>query len=230
MEFISIEAIPAWFAIFATLVYAAGFVIEFTFFNSMGIKESVSEIFKAKYIYIGLLCIQLPISMGVVIIGYFRIKRKGDQKNNARAYLPTVFLILNLLLAFYFLTAFCDPDFFRKNQVPIGALFSCMMIGLVFIREVQDWSQDGSRKLIVSQDPFHNLKKLSEENGVLFVPKRLAYWFLVISLNKISPKRWEHIRWGLFLTSAIMTGYILGPLKTLFWEMLQQGAWLSRRF
>lgn len=43
-KFISAEAIPAWFALVAGLIYATGFLIEFTFLSSMGIKESVTEV------------------------------------------------------------------------------------------------------------------------------------------------------------------------------------------
>jgi hypothetical protein len=226
IEFISLEALPTWFAVLAGLFYATGFLIEFTFLNSMGIQESVIEVFKAKYIYVGLLCLQLPVGIGVLVIGYFRLRRQIKTGVNRKAYLPTVLLIINLLIAFYFLITFCDPDFFHKNEILIGVLFGSITIGIALVREIEDWSRDEKRMRIVKEDPFHNISKLHKENGYAFVFKRFAYWFVVVSLNSITDKVWKRIRWGILIVSVVLTTWIFEPLVPLFWQMLEQGAWL----
>ncbi|MEY2511031.1 MAG: hypothetical protein QOE26_1794 [Verrucomicrobiota bacterium] len=67
--------IPYWFAAIAGLVYATGFLVEFTFQHALGITTSL-DVFKAKYIYIGLQCLQFPASVVLLLFGFWRNKNK----------------------------------------------------------------------------------------------------------------------------------------------------------
>ena len=62
----TLKALPYCLAITAGLFYATGFLVEFTFFNSIGIKDAGSDVFKAKYIYVGILALILPLTASVV--------------------------------------------------------------------------------------------------------------------------------------------------------------------
>lgn len=70
-----LNSLPAWFAVGAALIYAAGFLVEFTFLNFMGVRNTGSEIFKAKYIYVGLLCILFPICITLIVVSGWRMWR-----------------------------------------------------------------------------------------------------------------------------------------------------------
>jgi hypothetical protein len=70
--------IPYWFAATAGLIYATGFLVEFTFQHSLGITSSL-DVFKAKYIYVGLQCLQLPASVIFLFFGFWRAKSKQWQ-------------------------------------------------------------------------------------------------------------------------------------------------------
>lgn len=69
------RSLPYWFAAVAGLIYGTGFLIEFTFMNSLGIRNAGTDVFKAKYIYIGILSLQFPASIAVTILGYIRLLR-----------------------------------------------------------------------------------------------------------------------------------------------------------
>jgi|GEM_PF-4458616 len=122
LSFEELQAIPAWFAVVAGLIYATGFLIEFTFLNSMGIRESVTEVFKAKYIYVGLLCWVFPISAGLMVFGVSRREHriKNEKKISPSAktglhWTTTVLLIL-LVFNFYLFICFSPPGFFYSRQ------------------------------------------------------------------------------------------------------------------
>ncbi len=67
---IFIKMPPQWFAIIAALIYATGFLIEFTFFESLGVRGAASDIFKARYIHIGILFLQFPASIVALTLSY----------------------------------------------------------------------------------------------------------------------------------------------------------------
>jgi len=47
----------------AALSYATGFLVVFTFLERFGIRESATDVFKAKYIYVGILHLWLPLTV-----------------------------------------------------------------------------------------------------------------------------------------------------------------------
>lgn len=122
---------PYWFAVIASLVYGTGFLIDYTFYNSMGIRESSEEVFKAKYIYIGALCLYGPIAFGSLIIGY--INAKQSPKHDGKLYLCSIATIAMQLFSIYMLIAFSRPGYFLDHERWIGMMFFIMAL-LTLIR------------------------------------------------------------------------------------------------
>lgn len=63
-----VDKLPQWFAVLVGLVYGTGFLIAFCFANYIGIRGAVVEGLKAKYVHVGLLCLQGPLSVGIVLL------------------------------------------------------------------------------------------------------------------------------------------------------------------
>ena len=67
--------------ILGAFAYVAGFLIDYTFSNSFFIRDSSVEIFKAKYIYTGLLFLQFPLSILAVAYTFRKIEKKYEEFN-----------------------------------------------------------------------------------------------------------------------------------------------------
>ena len=117
------QTLPYYFAAAAGLVYAVGFLVEFTFMNSLGITDNLIEPFKAKYIYIGFLCLQYPASMILMLLCLLKLRRGITRNINGSSrtpsteesirlsvYGPSASLFAIFLTAFYLLIAFARHD------------------------------------------------------------------------------------------------------------------------
>jgi len=146
-KFFSAESLPALFAVVLGSIYATGFLVQFTFLNSMGIKESVTEVFKAKYIYLGLLCWQFPVCAALMLFGYFGYLRKKKCRAQSAAdasprktllYFPSIFMMLLLLLTFYLIMIISPPGFFHRKQGIIFGFFAFVIVSFLIIRLFED--------------------------------------------------------------------------------------------
>jgi hypothetical protein len=62
---------PEWFLAVAALIYATGFLVVFTFFAALGIREAGTEFFKVKYVHVGILCLIIPVLVGMPTYSFF---------------------------------------------------------------------------------------------------------------------------------------------------------------
>lgn len=144
-------SIPYWSAAIAGIIYGTGFLIEYTFLESMGINDPV-EGFKAKYVYVGLLCLQFPVSVCLLFVGYFRINRatgnshSQEPPRNTRAYRSALCLTFLLLFNFYLLTTFARPGTFQDNRLEITTVFMLYLVMLA-IRCLEDKIHRAAKKL-----------------------------------------------------------------------------------
>jgi hypothetical protein len=198
--------LPYWFAAIAGFIYATGFLIEFTFLNSLGVSEAGTDVFKAKYIYVGLLCLQLPISAGALILGFARMKRhaasthtKADDKRLA-AYKPSLISMLVLVSTFYLLIAFSrsGQGAFHDYQLAVGSLFAVVILGLVAARG--------------AEDKLDQLRKDRKWNSAL---KKLG----------LTDRVWTRIRWLLAFVALALMIYIFWFLVPLLVEMFIAGGY-----
>lgn len=148
------KLLPYWFTLGAAMVYATGFIIEFTFSNSLGIRDATDEPFKAKYIYVGFLCLHPPVTLIVFILGYFRIKKEmASRPANSTAikiFAPSSALLILLMLTFDLMLAFSRPepgmDPFHEHPCWFFILFAAVLWGLVYLRQAEDWLEAWVRK------------------------------------------------------------------------------------
>lgn len=159
---IFIERLPQWFAVIAALVYATGFLIEFTFFDFLGVRGAANDIFKARYIHVGFLFLQFPASILALILAYIKLRaivkkatkkakfnHKSKQPSDAsltlsnkklgeiKLYTTSILLLGTLLGGFYLMVTFARPGVFSNNQIWISAFFFIIIIGLIAIRELE---------------------------------------------------------------------------------------------
>jgi hypothetical protein len=123
------RTVPYYFAALAGLIYAAGFLIEFSFMNSLGVEDSLVESIKAKHIYIGVLCLFFPVSVILIVLAISRLRRnlrqttRLDDKLRYRMYIPNSILFTIFLAAFYGLIGIARPSTFSEHEVAFGLLF-----------------------------------------------------------------------------------------------------------
>src|SRR6185369_7036874 len=200
------RVVPYWFAALAGLIYAAGFLVDFTFLSVLGIRETMAEAFKAKYVYVGLLCLQFPVSVAVVILGFARIMRsmKLDRIEGTKVgrFLPSMLLIMNLLFVFYLLIGFARSKMgtFYEHEGVFSLIFALTVIGLILARNLEDWIADK--------------RKESRSQRIRWLLSIFGVWF------------WNAVRWLLFVLSSALTIIAFWHLWPMLWEMLWQGGYL----
>jgi hypothetical protein len=57
--------VPEWFLAVAAFVYATGFLVVFTYFESFGVREAGGDFFRVKYVHVGILCL---LFMGIIAV------------------------------------------------------------------------------------------------------------------------------------------------------------------
>jgi hypothetical protein len=240
----SIESLPAWVALSAGIVYATGFLIQFTYLNSIGIKESVTEPFKAKYIYLGLLCWQFPLCVALLLVGCGLAKSRAQREHEAvtsagihrtpeeekkhktedsdtRVYWASMLIFVILLFIFYLFMLFSPPGFFFARQRWVVGFCIFVYIALNALRRTENWIE-----AVVTSEP--TLKKtlghLIPNSDHLTVGKMIrvalfvvALGLMVFTFDPFDPKKFWAKLFEMFLNEGYWYFVFLGIAASLFW-------------
>ena len=90
------------------VVYAAGFLVVLNFLDRFGIREAGSDLWKTRYIHIGILSLAFPVIFNGTILSliYLIFHGKFDKTIMRQRLLPIGLLVTNLELVSYFLITF----------------------------------------------------------------------------------------------------------------------------
>jgi hypothetical protein len=149
-----IEKLPQWFTVFAALIYGTGFLIEFTFFDLLGVRGAANDFFKARYIHVGCLFLQFPASLLALVLAFVKMKavvkeaRKKDKDalaavsvverlQDIELFTASILLLATLLSGFYLLITFARPGLFAENQLWVSVFFFVIIFGMTGIRELE---------------------------------------------------------------------------------------------
>jgi hypothetical protein len=162
--------IPQWFIPSVGLIYATGFLINITFLDRFGLRESSGEFFKVKYLHAGILFWLIPIIILAPVYGFYMIWRLGKDAVNKgqqvfKVYVPSAILVTNLLFVFYVFAVFTPPGTATRREFVIPVMFIATVVGIVATRF-------GTGKLIE--------KGLSESTGVMLTV--WVRWILCIGI------------------------------------------------
>lgn len=136
----SVDKIPQWFIPFVGFVYATGYLIVFRFLNRFGLRDTSGDLFKAKYIYVGLMYLAfagVPITLFYIFlfIGRLKQEKKITERSGIFADLtPTIILFLNLVLILAILVLFAPPGFATQRQNVIPLIFLITLLGPIVIQ------------------------------------------------------------------------------------------------
>jgi hypothetical protein len=162
LEWEHVETALKLFALGVGLAYATGYLVVLTFLNEYGIHEAGGEVFKLRYIYVGALCLALPVVMACILQGLF----SGSHKIPADAPAPTfrhflgrlfapaenmpvplLLMLVNLSFVFYCIIAFGRPGLFAAKQMLVDFLYAPLLATL-FLRLIVGKEKLWSRPLI----------------------------------------------------------------------------------
>ncbi len=137
-----LDKAPEWFLATAGLIYATGFLVVFTFFARLGIREAGTEFFKVKYVHVGILCLIIPTltALSTFALSYMSRmdseKKHDGQAGEIHIYLPSVVLTLNLIATFYIYVMFSPPGYFRTRGHLIPLIFGITLLGLAAVQQL----------------------------------------------------------------------------------------------
>jgi hypothetical protein len=199
----SLHLLPSFFFAAVALTYATGFLTVFCYFDSIGLKGTSIDSFKAKYIYVGLLALELPLGAIALVLAYrfmwaqrLRLLKKEDS-----FYVSAPALLGLMAVVFYLLIAFARPGVFYAREWQIFFFFSDIIISVVGLRVFEEMGQNTDRWPRCSQR----------------LRKRFA---------KITTARWERLRLYGLLIAAVLALSIFWDHIPLFFEMTVRGGYL----
>jgi hypothetical protein len=191
-----------WLAAIAAIVYATGFLIEFTFLSSFGIRDAATDLFKAQYIYIGTLCLGFPTAVGIVFVRYFRLRKPDEAERKGTS---SFFLAMSLYLAFYLLVAFSPRRLFEEHQWGIFILFCVNMTGVLLTHDAEAAikEREGWKKLS-DMLGFADTFWLVLRRGLLFASLAL----IVFIFWSVWTPLWTMVHEGAWLYVALVSNVI----------------------
>jgi hypothetical protein len=123
-DWTAVEKIPVCVAVFAGLVFTTGFIVEISFLDRFGLRETGVEFFKAKYLHVGILDLLFSCLVAVpcyaIIYLHFRTRKHAvkvryavDKTTGLPPFvlnLPMACLAVNLLLLIYIFAVLAPPS------------------------------------------------------------------------------------------------------------------------
>ncbi|MGP8199473.1 MAG: hypothetical protein ACLQU4_08230 [Limisphaerales bacterium] len=214
-----VGTIPYNFAAVAGLAYAVGFLVEFTFMNSIGAKDSLTEPFKAKHIYIGILCLLFPASVITIILAAARMRQSVRDATSVadklryRMYAPNAALYIIFLFAFYGLIGIARPNTFSEHEKAFAVLFGLALLGPILVHLFHMRIAD----LIESPTPSAAEDK---DEAVRIAVKATIARALIASHFQVGTL------WAMAGLAFCLTVYVFSGLRHDIWEMLGEGGYL----
>ncbi len=236
--------IPAWAAVVAGIIYSTGFLIDTTFLHSMGIEEPNLEAFKAKYIYIGLVALQFPLTAGLLFLGLTEARKQNPA---IPIHTPTVWIIFVLLLSFFLLNTFTTADFFSAHKIELALLFFFGTGNVLWLRMIDDnrllsncqpttkrefqvWFVIAFSGLMAGVALFKELAFLHVFTLALVIafcykarkdPRPPKVWFIDFSW----PER-NALRYSILIIMSLWMIFVFRDLWPLLFNMAYYGAWI----
>ena len=102
-----VAVLPQYFVACIALLYASGFLVTLAFHDRFGIRETATELWRARYIHIGILALVFPVILNGTVFASWHISRHprsdltlGQMRQRT---LPTLLLLINLEIVCYWL-------------------------------------------------------------------------------------------------------------------------------
>jgi len=155
------------FAVLACLVCGVGFLIQYTFFNTLGVADPLADPLQVTFAYVGLLFFALPLGIGMTLFSYYKSLKPYfyDPFEAAKSHRVTLSFILQLvffLFAFDLLIGFSRPGMgdFSEHR---GAYF--WLVGLTIILAMVRSLEDSVRESTNVQPAPTTLTKTTAPAG-----------------------------------------------------------------
>ena len=217
-----LSLIPQYFIGFIALLYASGFLVTMAFFDRYGIRESGSDLWKARYIHIGILVLSFPfiINATVFSLRYIMQHPRADLNvKDMRARLwPILLLLINLEITCYMiimLTSGGQPGSPAVGLHAIQWILGITLIGVPAIllierftvRFINNFTREDKKR-----EALNIPHKLTVFLRWLLIPVIASFdiWFIVDFVNHLGGM----IIWlvCLYLGFSLIFGIIFGTL------------------
>jgi hypothetical protein len=105
-----LELLPQYVVAGSAIIYAAGFLVVLAFLDRFGIRDAGAEMWKAKYIHVGILCLAFPFIVNGTILSLIHLIFHGkfNQSIMWQRLLPVGLLVINLEIACFVLIMLTD--------------------------------------------------------------------------------------------------------------------------
>lgn len=102
-----VALLPQYFIAFIALLYASGFLVTLAFHDRFGIRETATELWRARHIHIGILALVFPVILNGTVFASWYISRHPRRdltlQQMRQRTLPTLLLLVNLEIVCYWL-------------------------------------------------------------------------------------------------------------------------------
>jgi len=133
-----LETISRLVVAIGALIYATGFLVVITFLGKMGIRD-FGDIFRAKYIHVGMLYWLIPVLPGGPILAFFALKRQQTLRRTKELMRPSsLFLTIQLVIFIYVVVLIARPEFVHLESHWIAGTLLWTVVGMRIINAAAD--------------------------------------------------------------------------------------------
>ena len=209
-----VESIAKLTVAVGAVIYASGFLIVFTFLERLGIRDA-GDLFKAKYIHVGVLYWLIPVLVGLPLYAYstgndrYKTRNKDLTVKEIPVFTRTsTFVAVQFLVFLYIVILLAPPGFVPEHLWLIGANCALTFIGIRIINTLAE--------------RFRNPDTYRDRSWSWRLECFLAKRTWCLRHNVQPPNNWETVRY-IHLVALIyfdvlfcfqpLFSYILPPLK-----------------
>ena len=132
---VSFEGLAEWFIAVGAFIYTTGFLVAVIFTGYLGAREATIELFRAKYVLMGILCLAFPVTVIGFAYATFSLvahpeKKPKEGSTEPEKLHPTVIVLLfNMLLTLYFFIMFAPQGYIKNHPYLVGLIFVVTIVG-----------------------------------------------------------------------------------------------------
>ena len=135
-----VAVLPQYFVAIFALVYASGFLVTLAFHDRYGIRETATELWRARHIHIGILALVFPVILNGTVFSSWYIschpRRDLTLSQMRQRTLPTLLLLMNLEIICYWLITLTrggQPNSPAVGLTPMQWILAVIVFGMLLI-------------------------------------------------------------------------------------------------
>jgi len=174
-----------WLVAIGAFIYTTGFLVELVHADYLGTPGIAMDLFRTKYLLVGVLCLALPVILTAAALGLSGVWAERDHRATepdsgpSPLYGSSIVLVINLLLALYTYVLFAPLGYARDRPYAIFLIFAVTVAGILIIEFLRRFLK------VNFAEPFRVGARWVLCAGIILVLDVHCFWGLADRLRNI---------------------------------------------